>query len=394
LSRTGAYDIVIVGGAAHGASAAYHLAADPAFTGRILLVERDPTFARAATALSAGGVRQQFSTPENVSLSLYGIDFLRRAGELLEVDGDRPDVGLVEGGYLFLASPAGVDILHRNHAVQTGLGADIVLLDASALAARFPWLSTDGIVAGCYGQSGEGWFDGYSFARALRRKARALGIELMTAEVAAIESDGGRATGVRLSDGTGIAAGTVIVAAGAATTRLVAPLGVALPVEARKRYVFSFACREPLPRLPLTVDPSGVYVRSEGDIFISGASPAEEADPPADDFEVDHAFFEETIWPVIARRIPAFESIRPGPAWAGHYDFNTLDQNAIVGPAAGYPNLYVATGFSGHGLQQAPGVGRGLAELILHRRYTSLDLTRLGYDRVASGRPLVEINVV
>jgi len=388
------YDVVIVGGAAHGASVAYHLAADFAFRGRVLLVERDPTFVRAATALSCGGIRQQFSTPVNVSLSLYGVDFLRRAGDLLEVDGDRPDLGLVEGGYLFLATAAGAETLRRNHAIQTGLGADVVHLDAAALAARFPWLSTDGLGAGCYGRSGEGWFDGYGFAQALRRKARALGVELMTGEVAAVATDNGRATGIRFADGTRIAAGNVIVAAGTATPRLLAPLGIALPVEARKRCVFSFACREALPRLPLLVDPSGVYVRSEGDIFICGASPPEDDDPPATDFDVDHAFFEETVWPALATRIPAFAAIRPGRAWAGHYDFNTLDQNAIVGPVPGNPNLLVATGFSGHGLQQAPGVGRGLAELIAHGRYTSLDLTPLGYERVAAGRPLVEANVV
>ena len=349
-------DVVIVGGAAHGASVAYHLAADPAFQGRVLLIEKDPSFVRAATALSCGGIRQQFSTPVNVSLSLYGIDFLRRAGDLLEVDGDRPDVGLVEGGYLFLATEPGAETLRENHALQTALGADIVHLDAAALAARFPWLSTEGLAAGCFGQSGEGWFDGYALAQALRRKARALGVEPMTAEVAAIEVDGSRATGVRLADGTRIAAGTVVVAAGTATPRLVAPLGMRLPVEARKRYVFSFACRETLPRVPLTVDPSGVYVRSEGDIYICGAAPPDDADPPATDFEVDHGFFEETVWPMLAARIPAFEAIRPGRAWAGHYDFNTLDQNAIVGSLPGLPNLYVATGFSGHGL--AAGTGR------------------------------------
>ncbi len=389
-----AYDVVIVGGAAHGASAAYHLAADRAFTGRILLVERDPTFARAATALSAGGIRQQFSTPVNVSLSLYGIDFLRRAPDLLAVDGDQPDVGLVEGGYLFLATAAGADTLGRNHALQTSLGADIVHLDAAALAARFPWLSTEGLAAGCFGQTGEGWFDGYALAQALRRKAKALGVALMTADVAAIETAHGHATGIRLADSSRIAAGTVIVAAGTATPRLLAPLGVKLPVEARKRYVFSFACREPLPRIPLTVDPSGVYVRSEGDVYICGASPPEECDPTAADFEVDQAFFEETVWPALARRIPAFEAIRPGRAWAGHYDFNTLDQNAIIGPLPEMPNLLVATGFSGHGLQQSPGVGRGLAELIAHGRYVSLDLAQLGYARVIEGRPLIEANVV
>ena len=383
------YDVVIVGGAAHGASAAYHLAADPGFSGRIVLIERDPTFARAATALSAGGIRQQFSTPVNISLSLYGIDFLRRAGDLLAVDGERPDIGLVEGGYLFLATPAGLDTLRRNHATQVRLGADIAFLEPDALAARFPWLATGDLAAGCLGVSGEGWLDGYGLAQALRRKAKALGVTLMTGEAAAIGAD----NIVHLADGTRIAAGSVIVAAGTATPRLLAPLGVPLPIEPRKRYVFSFACREALPRVPLTVDPSGVYVRSEGEIFICGASPPEEAEPPAD-FDVDHGFFEEMIWPALAARIPAFESIRPGRAWAGHYDFNTLDQNAIVGPLPGRPGLLVATGFSGHGLQQAPGIGRGLAELVVHGRYISLDLAPLGYARVADGRPLVEANVV
>lgn len=386
--------MIIVGGAAHGASAAFHLAASQGFAGRVLLVEKDPTFARAATALSAGGIRQQFSTPVNISLSLYGIDFLRRAGDLLEVDGERPELGLVEGGYLFLATAAGAETLRHNHAVQISLGADIVHLDGAALAARFPWLSTDGIAAGCYGESGEGWFDGYGLAQALRRKARALGVDLVTAEVAAIEAERDRATGVRLVDGARIAAGTVVLAAGTATPRLLAPLGVTLPVEARKRYVFSFACREALPRIPLTVDPSGVYARSEGDVYICGSSPPEDADPVATDFDIDHGFFEETVWPILAARVPAFESIRPGRAWAGHYDFNTLDQNAIVGPLGGLPNVLVATGFSGHGLQQAPGVGRGLAELIVHGRYTSIDLSPLGHERIAAGRPLVEANVV
>jgi FAD-dependent oxidoreductase domain-containing protein 1 len=387
------YDVVIVGGAVHGASAAYHLAAS-GFGGRVLLVEKDPSFARAATALSASGIRQQFSCAVNIQLSLYGIAFLRNVGDLLEVDGKRPDVGLHESGYLFLATVAGAATLAANHRLQVSLGADILQLDKAGLAERFPYIAIGDIAAGCFGRSGEGWLDGYRLMQALRRKARALGVELATSEVAAIETDGSRATGVRLSDGKRVAAGHVIVAAGTATTALIAPLGIPLPVEARKRYVFTFACREVLPKLPLTVDPSGVYVRPEGDVYICGASPPADNDPPASDFEVDHAFFDETIWPALAARIPAFETIKPGRAWAGHYDFNTLDQNAVVGRLPGLPNLLVATGFSGHGLQQAPGVGRGLAELVVSGRYVSLDLSPLGYARVAEGRPLGEANVV
>lgn len=385
-------DIVIVGGGVHGASAAYHLAA--AGAGNILLIEKDPTFARAATALSAGGIRQQFSTPTNILISLYGIDFLRNAGALLEVDGERPDVGLTEGGYLFLASPDGAATLAANHALQVSLGADIAFLDQAALAARFPHLATADLAAGTLGVSGEGWFDGYALMQALRRKAVSLGADTLAAEVAAVEAHAGRAAGVVLADGTRVSAGAVIVAAGTATPRLVAPLGIALPVEARKRFVFSYACRTPLPALPLLIDPSGVYVRPEGEFYIAGASPPPDNDPPAADYEVHHAFFEETIWPVLAARVPAFEEIKPGRAWAGHYDFNTLDQNAIVGPLPGLANALIATGFSGHGLQQAPAVGRGLTELILHGRYRTLDLSPLGFSRIAEGRPLIEAGVV
>jgi glycine/D-amino acid oxidase-like deaminating enzyme len=389
----GSADVVIVGGAVHGASAAYHLAA-AGFSGRVRLIEKDPTFRYAATALSAGSIRQQFSTATNILISLFGIEFLRSVGERLTVDGDRPEIGLREGGYLFLASAAGAATLRRNHALQSALGADIVHLDRNGLAARFPYLATGDIAAGCHGRSGEGWFDGYALMQALRRKAQSLGVTLQSGEVAAIEHDGRRATGVRLADGSVIAAGAVIVTAGTGTPGLLRALGIAVPVETRKRFVFSFSCRTPLDRFPLLIDPSGVYVRPEGDIFICGCSPPPESEPPATDFEVDHGFFEEAIWPVLAARVPAFEAIRPGRAWAGHYDMNVFDHNAIVGPLPGFADLLVATGFSGHGLQQAPAVGRGLAELLLHGRYTSLDLSPLGYDRVAAGRPLREENVV
>lgn len=387
------FDVIVVGGGVHGASAAYHLAAS-GFGGTVLLVEKDPALARAASALSAGGIRQQFSAPVNIAISLHGIAFLRQAGELLAVDDERPDVALREGGYLFLASPAGQETLRRNHALQSAMGADVAVLDGEGLRAAFPWLSMDGVVAGCLGRSGEGWFDGYGLAQALKRKAVSLGVATLAAEAAALVLDAGRVTGVRLADGSVIHAGAVVLAAGTATPDLATAAGIALPVEARKRMVFTFACRTPLPRFPMLIDPSGVYVRPEGDIYIAGTAPAADDDPPATDFEVDHGFFEETIWPVLATRVPPFEAIRPGRAWAGHYDFNTVDQNAIVGPVPGLDGLFLATGFSGHGLQQAPAVGRGLAELIAHGRYTTLDLSPLGVERIAAGRPLVEENVV
>ena len=169
-------DVLIIGGAATGSSVAFHLAADPAFRGRVLVLEKDPSYRFCASALSAASIRQQFSTAVNIRISLHGIAFLREIGRHLAVDGEAPEIGLREGGYLFLASPQGAGVLAQNHALQSSLGADILMLDPAALQTRFPWLGTEGIAAGCWGRSGEGWFDGYALMQAFRRKAVSLGV--------------------------------------------------------------------------------------------------------------------------------------------------------------------------------------------------------------------------
>jgi glycine/D-amino acid oxidase-like deaminating enzyme len=390
-------DVVIAGGAAMGSSVAYHLLADPGFRGRVVVVEPDPTYARSASALSAASIRQQFSAPVNIRISLHGIAFLRGIGERLEVDGDRPDIGLREGGYLYLASEAGAGVLAENHAVQTAEGADIALLDVEALGRRFPWLNRDGLRAGAFGRSGEGWFDGWGLLQALRRKARSLGAAYVTGRVAGVEREGSRIAAAVLADGTRLPCGTLVNCAGSGGAALARAAGVEIPVAAKRRYVFTFTCRERVEGCPLLIDVTGAYVRPEGEGFICGVSP--DADGPDPDWgtdgdAVDWSLFEERIWPALAHRIPAFEAIRPGRAWAGPYDMCALDHNAIVGPAVGLDNFLLCNGFSGHGLQQAPAVGRGLAEWIAHGRYVTLDLSDLGHARVAEGRPLLERNVI
>src|ERR1041385_4446226 len=134
-------DVVIIGGGVMGSSIAYHLKSDPHFTGTVAVIERDPTYARASSALSASSIRQQFSTPLNIHLSRFGIGFLRQARELLDVD-----LGLKEPGYLFLARAAGGAVLKANHASQKGEDCAVELLDPAALRARFPWISSEGVV--------------------------------------------------------------------------------------------------------------------------------------------------------------------------------------------------------------------------------------------------------
>lgn len=391
-----AYDTVIVGGAVMGSSVAWHLAALTGAPQRILVIEKDMSYAHCASALSAGSIRQQYSSPINIDISLYGVDFIRNLGVHLAVGDERPDVGLREGGYLYLAGEAGAPVLAENQALQQARGADILLLDRQALAARFPWLALDGLSCGTWGRTGEGWFDGYGLMQAFRRKARDAGVSYLQAEVTALERAGERVTHVVLADGRRIACGALVNAAGASGNRRVAAMaGVAIPVWGKKRCVYHFTARDALPAFPLLIDTTGVWARPEGDGFICGYSPDDlvETDDSAD-FEVDWPLFEEVIWPALAARVPAFETIRPGAAWAGHYDMNLFDHNAIVGRLGTLENMYVAAGFSGHGLQQSPAVGRGLAELIVEGRYRSLDLGPLGFDRLAANRPLLERNVI
>lgn len=386
------YDIVIIGGAIVGSSIAYYLR-EEGFSGSIALVERDPQFAHAATTLSCASIRQQFSIPENIRLSQFTLKLFRR---LTETFGADADIGFREGGYLILAGENGLPILKANHEAQMAEGADIVLEDADQLTRRFSWLSAEGITAGAYGRSGEGWFDAHAMLMLFHKALRAKKIDFITADVTAIERQGDRVTSVSLGNGDKLEAGTVINAAGPNAGKVAAMAGLALPVEPRKRNVFVFEAREKYADMPLLVDPSGIYVRPEGSVYITGGAEPEEGDGPADpkDFDVDWPLFEEVIWPVLATRIPAFEAIKPTRAWAGHYDYNTLDQNAVIGPHPEIGNFLFANGFSGHGLQQAPAVGKALAEFLVHGGYRTVDCSAFGYGRVAEGRAFRELNVI
>lgn len=388
------YDVVIGGGAAMGSSTAYFLTKDPALRGRVLVVEKDPSYANCATSRSAGSIRQQFSTPENIQISLFGIDFLRHVGEHLSVDGDAPALSLREAGYLFLASTAGASILKQNHEVQKRLGADNVLLDAAGLKARFPWMNTDDIALGSLGLTMEGWFDPNALLHGFRKKARQQGADYIADKVVAVEKENGRVVAVRLKSGERVACGHFVNATGIQGAKIAASVGAALPVRPKKRFVFVLDCPEKLPGCPLVIDMTGAYVRPEGQFFVCGIQPPEDQDPDCEDLEVDHGFFEEHLWAILAARIPALEQIKVVNAWAGHYDYNTFDQNAVIGPHPEVSNFYFCNGFSGHGIQQSPAVGRALAEIITKGRFVSLDLSRFTFARIAKGEPIVELNVV
>lgn len=394
-------EVAIVGGGVMGSAIAWSLAVDPAFDGRIVVLERDPGYQRASSALSASSIRQQFSTVENIRMSQVGFAFLRDIDTHLATDAEeRPSaaIGLHEGGYLYLASPDRAADLRANHAVQVGAGAAVALLGPDELARRFRWLSVDGIELGSLGLRGEGWFDGYGLLMAFRRAARALAVDYVAAEVVDLEVDGDRVAAVRLADGARIACGSVVDAAGPWAAAVAAMAGVELPVVARRRTVFAFDAAagpgRPGPDCPLVIDTTGAWFRPEGDGFIGAIAPAPDDDGDDLPLEVDRRLFDDRLWPALAARVPAFDAIRVANAWAGYYETNTHDHNAVLGPHPDLPNLLFANGFSGHGIQHAPAVGRAIAELVVHGRYVSLDLSVFGYERIAAGRRVVERNVI
>jgi|RhiMetdeSRZDD1v2_1073273.scaffolds.fasta_scaffold343347_1 FAD-dependent oxidoreductase domain-containing protein 1 len=387
------YDVAIVGGGVVGSAVAYYLEKH-GFGGSVAIVEKDTTYANSCTARSAGGIRQQFSTPENIALSRFGLKLIR---DLKSEFGSEADVSFREQGYLILASPEGLPVLNANHALQFAEGADNIILTPADLAARFPWIVSDGLGGGCFGLSGEGWLDPYSLMTLFRKAATAKGAEILAGEVAAIIRDEGTVAAIALGDGERIGVGALVNAAGAGAGMLAALAGIALPVNPRKRYVYVLDCpsaSEALHRAPLTVDPSGIYFRPEGKHFICGLSPEEQDEPKMLDWEVDYGWFEERIWPGLAARVPAFEAVKVINAWVGHYDYNSFDQNAVIGRHPELVNFYFANGFSGHGLQQAPAAGNAIAELITLGEYRAIDLSRFGYERIAAATPLYEQNVI
>jgi len=305
------------------------------------------------------------------------------------------DMSLVESSYLFLATSRDWPALERHVAIQQSAAVPVTLHDRAALAARYPWLNTADLAGGSDTASGEGWFDGHALLSALRGSNVRSGVRYVRDRVIGFEQSlDRRIVAARLQELGRIGCRYAVNTTGTRSRELAASAGIDLPVFARKRNVFVFTCPISIPRCPLVIDPSGLWFRPERDRFLCGPPADPDPDVAPDDFEVDHALFESHAWPILAHRVPAFEAVRVTSAWAGHYDYNTFDQNAFVGPVPGIPNLLLASGFSGHGLQQAPGIGRGLAEYICFGEYRSIDLAPLSYSRFLAKRPLREFNVI
>jgi len=389
------YDVIIVGGAMIGSSVAWWTMRNSDFTGRILVVERDPTYQFASTTHTNSCIRQQFGTRINILISQFGVEFINEFRAFMN-DAEAPEISINCHGYLYLAdSLAFAKVLKTNQKLQASLGAGTRIMNRDQIAAAYPFFNLDDIVLGSHNPVDEGYFDGGTIFEWFRKKSREMGAEFIRNEVTVITRHGNRVTGVVLASGEKICTDTIVNASGPRANATAQMAKLHVPVEPRRRFTFVFDAAEKLPGyLPLTIDPAGVHMRSDGQYYVAGCPPDDDRAADYDDFTMDHEIWEGKIWPIIANRVPAFERVKVINSWVGHYAYNTLDQNAVVGPHPEVGNFIFANGFSGHGLQQSPAVGRGISELIIYGGYRNLNLSPLGYERIAANRPLVERAII
>jgi FAD-dependent oxidoreductase domain-containing protein 1 len=383
-------DILIIGGGVIGSAAAFFLTGSGK-AGKVTVLEPDPLYSKAATPRASGGARRLFSRPENIEMSNYSIPFYENFSEHCTVDGEPPEIGFKRDGYLFIVPPEGIDIIERNHALQTSLGVKVDLLDRDALQRRFPGMNVSDIGAASHAPE-DGCLEPNGALQGFRRKARSQGAEYLAERVVAMTAEGTSVRTVTLSNGEILRPRHVICAAGTWSADIAAMVGMMLPVEPMQRHDHFWECRAEMERLPFVKDLNGLgfhnwdrgYAGSVVDFGI----------PAGENWEVDHDYFQRIVWPHIAHRFPIMEELKLRDSWVGHYDRNRLDGNMILGNWPGkLDNFFVACGFSGHGLMHAPAVGRALSELVLHGEYRTLDLTRMGYRRVLDNEPYAESGI-
>lgn len=384
-------DVVVIGGGAIGAAVAYFLKVlDPGVG--VTVVERDPTYGLASTPRASGGIRRLFSLPENIALSNFSIPFFDDFARTMAVDGVPAEIGLRKGGYLFIVPTTARDMLKANYETQQGLGCNVVWLEPDELKAKFPSMTVSDLGAAVHSPD-DGWLDPHSVLMGFRGKARSLGAEFLADEVVGLTRQGGGVADATLKSGQAIAADHFVNCAGAWAKEICAMLGIAVPIEPLRRYEHYFESQDPIEPLPYLKDPERLAFRPEGRGYSGGVPTLEE--PRGYNFEADHDYFERVVWPALAHRFPQFERTKCKATLPGLYDQNDFDGNVIIGPGAGgLGNLHMLAGFSGHGLMHAPGCGRAMAELILKGRYETIDLTRLGWQRLLDGEPLRERGII
>lgn len=384
-------DVAIIGGGAIGAAVAYYLKSmDPNVS--VTVIERDPTYAIASTPRASGGVRRLFSLPENIALSNYSIPFFETFADTMAVNGQRAEIGFKKGGYIFIVPPSSIDMLKANYDTELSMGCNVVWLTPDEIKHKFPSMYVGDLGAAVHSPD-DGWLDPYAVLMGFRKKAQSLGAVFLAEDVTGMERQGARVTAALTATGQRIEAETFVNAAGAWAKEICTMLGFKVPIEPLRRFEHYFECEEEIEPLPYLKDPERLAFRPEGKGYSGGVPTL--AEPRAYNMEPDHDYFENVVWPALAHRFPKFERTKCKSTLPGLYDQNDLDGNVIIGPGAdGLGNFHMLAGFSGHGLMHAPGCGLAMAELILKGRYETMDLTRFGWQRVASNAPLPERGII
>lgn len=391
MDNSAHYDVIIVGGGIMGSTTAYYLTRkDPTLT--VAVLEKDMAYTRASTTLSMVNARIQFSLKQNVQISQYTFEVLERFEEEMALEGNRPGIAYHREGNLFLLTDAAAGDARAAMQMQQALGCNVQWWTPDDIKARYPLYAPQGIVGGTFGAQ-DGHFDAYAVLMAYKANARAQGAVYIEDTVSEVLAEKGQITGLKTASGTRYATSIVVNCAGAWCSDLARTVGVDLPVKPVKRQCFCVdTAVKPDGPLPLTVLPSGLYFRTEtGGMVLLGKSMDD--DPVGYDFTWDQHRFMDVLWPELAEFVPAFERLRLVRGWAGLYAVNTLDGNAILGPWPELNGFYLANGFSGHGLQQGPAVGRYLSELIVGET-PALDLSVFSASRILEKSPLTEGGIV
>jgi FAD-dependent oxidoreductase domain-containing protein 1 len=384
-------DVAIIGGAIMGSCTAYFLKQlDPAL--RVAVIERDPTFEFASTLKASGGARRLFSCPENIAMSNFGIDFIEHFGERMMVEGEEPAIDWRPNGYLFIVPPNSMHVLEDNAVAQRQQGVQVLLLSPQDLKSRYPSMHV-GDLGGAALSPKDGWCDPNSMLQGVRRKARSLGVSFIKDRVVALEHDDVAVRSAKLESGAIVQAEHFVNAAGAWAAQIGDMAGMKLPITPLPREEYYFTCETKVEPLPFVKDLSRLAFRPEG-LGYSGGLVNGDA-PRGFRFDVDYDYFDNVMWPALAHRFPAMEAVKLQRAWTGLYEQCELDGNPIIGRwDRGLKNFHVVAGFSGHGLMHAPAAGRAIAELIVQGSYQTIDLTRLGYGRVADAAPYRERGIL
>ncbi len=388
---TATFDVAVIGGGIVGSAVAYQLLAlDPSLS--VAVIEPDSTYEFASALRASGGCRVQFSRPENIEMSKYGIEFIKSFEGRMATAKHPAPVDWVEGGYLFVVPPEAIANLERNVRRQREHGCRVDLLTPTELKERFPSMRVDDLGGGAHTPH-DGWCDPNGLLWGFRRKAVELGARFVEDRVVGADCDAVKAKSVTLAGGGALKAESFVNATGAWAGEVAKHFGMTLPVSPLRRFEHYFTAGSPVERLPYVKDVARLAFRSEGPGFSGGLVDSDET--RGFNFEVDHGYFERVVWPAVAHRFPVFEAARCHRTWSGLYEQSELDGNPVIGPwTGGLANLFTAAGFSGHGMMHAPAAGLAIAELIVRGRFETIDLARLGYARVAANEPYAEEGIL